>query len=91
LSYQNIIVTKEGSIGIVQLNRPSALNALNFELMSELVKALEELEGDQAVRVIILTGNERAFAAGADLKEMSQASPVDLILGRRLELWDRIR
>jgi enoyl-CoA hydratase len=91
LSYQNIIVTKEGSIGIVQLNRPSALNALNFELMAELVKALEELDGDQAVRVIILTGNERAFAAGADLKEMSQAGPVDLILGRRFELWDRIR
>jgi enoyl-CoA hydratase len=91
LGYQNIIVTKEGSIGIVQLNRPSALNALNFELMAELVKALEELDGDQAVRVIILTGNERAFAAGADLKEMSQAGPVDLILGRRFELWDRIR
>ena len=91
LSYQNIIVTKEGSIGIVQLNRPSALNALNFELMAELVKALEELDGDQEVRVIILTGSERAFAAGADLKEMSQAGPVDLILGRRFELWDRIR
>ena len=91
MSYQNIIVTKEGSIGIVQLNRPSALNALNFELMAELVKALEELDGDQAVRAIILTGNERAFAAGADLKEMSQAGPVDLILGRRFELWDRIR
>jgi enoyl-CoA hydratase len=59
--------------------------------MAELVKALEELDGDQAVRVIILTGNERAFAAGADLKEMSQAGPVDLILGRRFELWDRVR
>ena len=91
MTYQNIVVTKEGSIGIVQLNRPSALNALNFELMAELVKALEELDGDQAVRVIILTGNERAFAAGADLKEMSQAGPVDLILGRRFELWDRVR
>jgi len=91
LSYQNIKVTKEDSIGIVQLNRPSALNALSFELMAELVKALEELDGDQAVRVIILTGSERAFAAGADLKEMSQSGPVDLILGRRFELWDRIR
>ena len=91
MGYQNIIVSKEGSIGIVQLNRPTALNALNFELMAELVKALEELDGDQAVRVIILTGSDRAFAAGADLKEMSQAGPVDLILGRRFELWDRIR
>jgi enoyl-CoA hydratase len=59
--------------------------------MGELVKALEELDGDQAVRVIILTGSERAFAAGADLKEMSQSGPVDLILGRRFELWDRLR
>jgi len=91
LSYQNIIVTKEGSIGIVRLNRPSALNALSFELMAELVKALEDLDNDQAVRVIILTGGERAFAAGADLKEMSQSGPVDLILGRRFELWDRLR
>ena len=91
MSYQNTTVTKEGSIGIVRLNRPSALNALNFELMGELVKALEELDGDQAVRVIILTGSERAFAAGADLKEMSQSGPVDLILGRRFELWDRLR
>ena len=91
MSYQNIVVTKEGSTGIVQLNRPNALNALNFALMAELVKAFEELDNDQEIRVIILTGSERAFAAGADIKEMSQAGPVDLILGRRFELWDRLR
>ena len=91
LSYRNISVTIDGLIGIVQLNRPNALNAINFELMAELVAALEELDKDQAIRVIILTGSERAFAAGADVKEMSQAGPVDLILGRRFELWDRIR
>jgi enoyl-CoA hydratase len=75
----------------VQLNRPKALNALSFELMGELVEALEELNKDQDVRVIVLAGDQRAFAAGADLKEMSQASPVDLLLGRRFELWDRLR
>jgi len=91
LGYQNILVSKEGSIAILQLNRPKALNALSFELMGELVKVLEDLEKDQDVRAIILTGDERAFASGADLKEMSQASPVDLILGRRFELWDRLR
>jgi len=91
LSYQNLLVTKEGAIGIVQLNRPKVLNALNFEIMSELVSGLEELDRDAAVNVIILTGGERAFAAGADLAEMSQATPVDLLLGRRFELWDRIR
>ena len=91
MSYQNLLVTKEGAIGIVQLNRPKVLNALNFEIMSELVSGLEELDKDAAVNVIILTGGERAFAAGADLAEMSQATPVDLLLGRRFELWDRIR
>jgi enoyl-CoA hydratase len=91
LSYQNVLVTREGDIGLVQLNRPKVLNALSFEVMSELVKGLEELDGDAAVRVIILTGGERAFAAGADLAEMSKATPVDLVLGRRFELWDRIR
>ena len=91
MNYQNILVTKEGAIGIVQLNRPKVLNALNFELMTELVNALEELDREAAVKVMILTGGERAFAAGADLAEMSQATPVDLVLGRRFELWDRIR
>jgi len=91
LSYQNVLVTKDGAVGIVQLNRPKVLNALNFEVMSELVSALEELDRESAVKVIILTGSERSFAAGADLAEMSQATPVDLVLGRRFELWDRIR
>src|SRR5208283_6105904 len=59
--------------------------------MTELVNALEELDREAAVKVMILTGGERAFAAGADLAEMSQATPVDLVLGRRFELWDRIR
>jgi enoyl-CoA hydratase len=91
LSYQHILVTKEGTIGIVQLNRPKVLNALNSELVRELVQALEELDKDQSVYVVILTGDEKAFAAGADLKEMSEATPVSLLLGRRFELWDRIR
>jgi len=91
LSYQNILATKDNDIGVVQLNRPSVLNAINFELLSELVNALEEFDNDAAVKVIILTGSGRAFAAGADLAEMSQKTPVDLTLGRRFELWDRIR
>ena len=91
LSYQNVLVTEEGPIGIVQLNRPKVLNALNFEIMSELVSALEELDREVTIKAIILTGSERSFAAGADLAEMSQSTPVDLVLGRRFELWDRIR
>ena len=91
LSYQNVLLTREGNIGIVQLNRPKVLNALSFEVISELVNGLEEMDRDAVVRVIVLTGSERAFSAGADLVEMSQATPVDLVLGRRFELWDRIR
>ena len=91
MSYQNLLVSKEGSIGIIQLNRPKVMNALNFELMTELVNALEQLDRDAAIKVVILTGGERAFAAGADLAEMSLATPVELVLGRRFELWDRIR
>jgi enoyl-CoA hydratase len=59
--------------------------------MLELVKAMEDFDKDQAINVIILTGGDKTFAAGADLKEMSQSSSVDLILSRRFELWDRIR
>lgn len=89
--YQNILVNKEGNVAIVQLNRPKVLNALNSELMVELVSALEELDKDDSVHAIILTGSESVFAAGADLHEMVEATPVDLVLGRRFELWDRIR
>jgi len=91
LSYQNILVTKEGLLGVVQLNRPKVLNALSSDTILELVTAFEELDRDQSVNVIVLTGGQNVFAAGADLKEMIQASPVDLMLGRRFELWDRIR
>jgi enoyl-CoA hydratase len=59
--------------------------------MLELVKAMEDFDRDQAINVIILTGGDKTFTAGVDLKEMSQSSPVDLILSRRFELWDRIR
>jgi enoyl-CoA hydratase len=91
LTYQNILVSKDGDVGIVQLNRPKVLNALSFELMAELVNALEELDREQSVHAIILTGGENVFAVGADLREMAEATPVDLVLGRRFELWDRIR
>jgi len=75
----------------VQLNRPKVLNALSYDTILELVTAFEELDKDHGVNVIILTGGQSVFAAGADLKEMAEATPVDLMLGRRFELWDRVR
>src|SRR5947207_10942733 len=68
--YQNIIVERRDAVGILTLNRPAALNALNAALISELAAALDEFEDDTAIGAIVLTGNEKAFAAGADVKEM---------------------
>ncbi|MBO0735911.1 MAG: enoyl-CoA hydratase [Alphaproteobacteria bacterium] len=68
--FQNILVERRGAVGLITLNRPAALNALNAALITELAAALDELEADAAVGAIVLTGNEKAFAAGADVKEM---------------------
>jgi enoyl-CoA hydratase len=91
LAYQNILVNKEGPIGIVQLNRPKVLNALSAALMEELVDAFEKLDNDESISVLILTGGETVFATGIDLKEIAEANHIDLILSRRFELWDRLR
>src|SRR5437899_2265977 len=72
-----IIVAKQEGYAIVQFNRPDVLNAINMKLMEELVDALESLDNDNDIRCIILTGNEKAFAAGADIKEMADASAME--------------
>lgn len=91
MNYTNIHVTKEAGYAIVQLNRPDVLNAINIALMQELVEALENLDKDNDVRCIILTGNEKAFAAGADIKEMADASAVDMLIRDQFARWDKIR
>jgi enoyl-CoA hydratase len=87
----NIIVDIEGPIGLITLNRPKVLNALNHELMAEVVSALEEFDRNEEVRVSIITGNEKAFAAGADIKEMSGESTVSIMLKNNFATWDKIR
>src|ERR671934_3021476 len=82
---------RDEPIAVVLLNRPEALNALSDELMDELVGALEELDRDPGVRCIVLGGSERAFAAGADIGELAQASAIELYYQRRVERWDAIR
>ena len=86
-----VIVEREEPIAVVLLNRPDVLNALNDEVMSTLVAALEELDADEAVRCIVLGGSERAFAAGADIGEMADAGAVAMYHGRRVDKWDAIR
>jgi len=93
-SFENILVTKnyreQSHVALIQLNRPKVLNALSIDLMKDLVEALFLLEDDKDVRVIILTGNERAFAAGADIGQMAEASPIDQINDTRLRTWKQL-
>jgi enoyl-CoA hydratase len=86
-----IKVEREERIAIVTLDRPERLNALSSELMRALVGALEDLDADEAVRCIVLTGDDRAFAAGADIEELRDTPTIDLYFGARLDLWDAIR
>jgi enoyl-CoA hydratase len=90
-NYKNILVEQEGAIGIVTLNRPKVLNALSHELMDELVTALEVFDRDDKIRVIILTGSERAFAAGADIGEMSDETTISIMQKDRFATWDKVR
>ena len=78
-------------VALLRFNRPKQLNALNGEVMDQLCSALEALDRDIAIRVMVVTGNERAFAAGADIGEMATASPIDMLRGNRIAQWDRVR
>jgi enoyl-CoA hydratase len=86
-----VLVEREPPVGIVLLNRPEALNALNDEVMGLLVDALVELDDDDAIRCIVLGGSEKAFAAGADIGQMAEASAMDMYEARRIDRWDAIR
>jgi enoyl-CoA hydratase len=86
-----VLAERDGAIAVVRLNRPKQLNALSDALMEELVATLEGLDRDEKVRAIVLGGDERAFAAGADIGELAQATPIELYYQRRVERWDAIR
>ena len=85
-----ILLNNQVAQGVAQisLNRPKELNALNPQLMAELLSALQKLDQDPAVRVIILTGNDQAFAAGADIRQMADLSSVDMIQKNQFQVWD---
>jgi len=89
--YTTLLLHPDPPILTIQLNRPAAMNALNATLMTELVDALEAADRDDGVRAIVLTGDDRAFAAGADIKEMADASAVDMLIRDQFARWDRIR
>jgi len=81
----------DANVALIQLNRPKELNALNLEMMSEIRDSLISLDKDDSIRVIIITGNERSFAAGADIKQMADKSPVDMLKIDQFSTWDQIR
>jgi enoyl-CoA hydratase len=87
----NILTETRGRVALISLNRPDALNALNRELLTELTAALKAFDEDEAIGTIVITGNERAFAAGADIKEMAGASAVDMLKRDQISLFDLIQ
>ena len=91
MSYEYILTRNKGRVGIVQFNRPKALNALNRGLMAEVMQALEAFDKDETIGCMVITGNERAFAAGADIKEMVEATPVRMLDNPFIDYWDRLR
>lgn len=88
--YEFILTRIEGRVGVIQLNRPKVLNALNRELLGEVMKALEEFDHDGDVGCIVLTGSERAFAAGADIKRMAEATPASMLADPFIDYFDRL-
>lgn len=89
-TFANILVRQEGRVGVVQLNRPQALNALNSALMAELVAALQAYDADEGIGCIVITGSEKAFAAGADIKQMADATPVTMMDSPFIGYWDAV-
>ncbi len=91
MAYENILVETQGAVGIVRLNRPKALNALCAALIAELGRALDAFEADPAIGCVVLTGSEKAFAAGADIKEMASKSYMDVYLSDFItQGWERV-
>ena len=90
MNFENVIVEKDGAVGVVTLNRPQALNALSYALVKDLSLAMQELDRDGDIRVIVVTGGEKVFAAGADIKEMAERGPFDERIHERLAYRDQI-
>lgn len=90
MAYETILVETKGKVGLITLNRPQALNALNGQLIGEINQALDGFERDGGIGCVVLTGSEKAFAAGADIKEMQSRSFPGTYLDDKFEDWDRI-
>lgn len=90
MAYETILTEIKGKVGVITLNRPNAMNALNGLLMMEVGKALDEFEEDAGIGCIVLTGSEKAFAAGADIKEIQSLTYIDMLTNDPISVWDRV-
>ncbi|MFG2485410.1 enoyl-CoA hydratase [Streptomyces virginiae] len=90
MTYETILLERKGRVAVLTLHRPEALNALNLQVMTEVVAAAEELDRDPEVGCIVLTGSAKAFAAGADIKEMRPRGYMDMYLSDWFTAWDRL-
>ncbi|MGC2688649.1 MAG: enoyl-CoA hydratase [Pseudolabrys sp.] len=90
MTYQNIVVEAKGRVGIIRLNRPQALNALNKALIDELTKVVDAFDADDKIGCMLITGNEKAFAAGADIKEMADKQFIEAYLGDFVSNWNAV-
>ena len=91
MTYETILVETRGRVGLIRLNRPKALNALNTLLLQELMGALETFDQDDEIGAMVITGSEKAFAAGADIKEMATASAAEMLKSDFIPAFGRIR
>jgi len=91
MTYKTIITEIQKNVGLITLNRPDAMNALNGELMTELIEALSVFDADEQIGAIVIAGSERVFAAGADISEMANMSAVEMVKSSFVELFDDIR
>ncbi|WP_024802467.1 enoyl-CoA hydratase [Nocardia sp. BMG51109] len=88
--FETILLERKGRVALLTLNRPKALNALNSQVLVDITAALDELEADENIGAVVLTGSEKAFAAGADIKEMQDKSYMDMFLADHFSGWDRL-
>ncbi|MFJ1460173.1 enoyl-CoA hydratase [Nocardia sp. N2S4-5] len=88
--FETILLERKGRVALITLNRPKALNALNSQVLTDITAALDELESDDGIGAVVLTGSEKAFAAGADIKEMQAKSYMDMFLHDHFAGWDRV-
>jgi enoyl-CoA hydratase len=90
MSYENILVETRSRVGLIRLNRPQALNALNRALLHELGEAVDAFDADDKTGCMVITGSDKAFAAGADIKEMADKTFIEAFLGNLAATWDRV-